>query len=268
MTVIKKNNFTGATVIFPEKQGTIKYWVKTTADEIEIKIYSNETVEENQTADIVILWDIIKLSELQKKPGFVDQTMWTRISSSVLPVIPDDETPYVYHPQVLHESSLFDVFGETLISKPKSLSNLSSTTVNNLYSIFVPDSSDFSSCIIRLTVDVKHEPGFEVEGPSASSFIDENATLETLFAPISLSSTQSTVTANSSITVTVNSESYIDEVFLESISGILNKVRVKLTNGVGKFTILTTDLEVGDEVRVKAGHRKWTGLATFSKQIS
>jgi hypothetical protein len=271
MAIIKKNVFNAEKIVFPGKTGKIKYWVSATDQQIEIKVYSNESVgtEENPaTADVVMLWDIIKLSELQKKPGFVDQTLWTRVSRDVLPIQEDSEQSYVYSPLELHESALIDVFGETLITKPKTLTNPSSTHAASLYTIFVPDSSDFTSCVIRLMFDAKYEAGFEVEGPAASSFVDEHVKFEDLVSPITLSSTQTSVTPNSSISVTVNSDSFIDEVYLESVSGILNKTRVKLTNGQGKFSILTTDLEVGEEVRVKAGHKKWSGIASFSKEIS
>ncbi len=271
MAIIKKNLFTAEKIVFPGKTGKIKYWVAATNEQIEIKVYSNESVgnEENpETADVVILWDIIKLSELQKKPGFVDQTLWTRVSTDVLQVQSDAEQPYVYYPLQLHESALIDVFGETLITKPKTLTNPSSTHAAALYTIFVPDSSDFTSCIIRLMFDAKYEAGFEVEGPSASSFVDEHVNFEDLVAPITLSSTQTTVSTESSITVNVTTAPYIDEIFLEQVYGILNKARVKLTNGQGTFNILTDGLQPGEEIRVKAGHKKWTGIATFSKQIS
>lgn len=271
MATIKKNVFNYDTVVFREKQGKIKYWIDAQDDQIEIKVYSNESVgdEENPaTADVVILWDIIKLSELQKKPGFVDQTLWTRISDKWLPVQPDENEPYVYYPLELHESALVDMFGETVVTKPKSLTTLASPYTAAIYSIFVSDADDFTTCTIRLLFDPKHEAGFEVEGPSASSFVDQHVSFEDLVAPITLSSTQTSVTPNSSISVTVNSEPYIDEIYLESVTGALNKTRVKLTNGQGKFSIITTDLEVGEEVRVKAGHKKWTGIANFSKEIS
>jgi len=268
MATIKKNQVSFDTIIFPEKQGKIKYWIDAQPETIEIKVYSNEDIGNNETADIVILWDIIKLSELQKKPGFVDQTLWTRISTKILPVQQASDNLNVYSPLELPESGLVDMFGETVVTKPKSLSTLAHNYVNSLYTIFIADSTDFSNCTIRLTFDTKHEAGFEVEGPSSTSFVNEHVNFADLVAPITLSSAQSTVTTDSSISVTVNTASYIDEVYLESVSGILNKTRVKLTNGVGKFSIMTTDLEVGEEIRVKAGHRKWTGIASFSKQIS
>lgn len=265
MTIIKKNLFTAERICFPEKTGKIKYWVDVTDQQIEIKMYSNEPVGGGETADIVILWDIIKLSELQKKPGFVDQTLWSRVSTDVLCVQTDSEVPFVYYPLDLHESGLVDMFAETIIAKPKSLSKAATV---NLYTIFVQDSSDFNSCVIRLLFDAKYEPGFEVEGPAASSFIDEHINFEDLIAPITLSSSQTTVSTDSSITVNVTTEPYIDEIFLEQVYGILNKARVKLINGQGTFNILTDGLQPGEEIRVKAGHKKWTGIATFSKEIS
>jgi len=271
MSIIKKNSLI-TTTVFPNKQGKIKYWVDIQPDQIEIKVYSNEDIGNDQTKDIVILWDIIKLTELKKKPGFSAQTLWRRVGRDILAIISSADDPYTYYPTELPEQALIDMFGSTIITKPKALTTMVSSGIDSspvdLYTIFTPDTTDFTNCTIRLSFDTKHVAGFEVEGPSASSFVDEHVNILDLVAPITLSSTQSTVTANSSISVTVNSQPYIDEVYLESVSGILNKTRVKLTNGVGKFSIMTTDLEVGEEVRVKAGHRKWTGIASFTKILS
>lgn len=267
MAIIKKNNFIRQVPLIPDKQGIIKYWVDARADEIEIKVYSNEPVGENETADVVVLWDIIKLSELQKKSGFVDQTLWTRVSSSLLALEADPDTPYVYHPTVVNEGNIIDMFGETVVAKPYTLTNLSSKYTNYLYSIFVPDASDFSSCVIRLTIDVNYEPGFEVVGPSANLFVDEHVLYTDLVSPITLSSNQTTVAPDSSITVNVQTDTFIDEVYLEQVYGILNKSRVKLTNGSGSFVIYANGLQAGETVKVKAGHKKFTGISNFSVPV-
>jgi hypothetical protein len=263
MATIKKSLNTKINA-FKGKTGTIKYWVEILQDQIEIKIYSSEVVDDQET-DVVILWDIIKLEELQKKPGFAGQTWWTRISESALPLMFDEEQAI---PQELHESSVIDIFGNTLISKPASFSNRGSSTVDNLYSFFVESDDTLSTCLVRLSINPDYTAGFEVVGPSSSSFLDEVVTLPDVIAPISLSSTQSTVSPDSSITITVTTEAYINEVYLEPVCGILNKTRVKITNGQGSFKILTTGLEAGDEIRVKAGHKKFTGIASYSKTVS
>lgn len=263
MSVIKKQ--INQMLKFDNKTGKIKYWVEILQDQIEIKVYSTETVDSIPT-EVVILWDIIKLSELQNKPGFVDQTWWTRIPDVNLPLMLDDEGLAVS--QELHESSIVDMLGETVLIKPASLRNRTSPTVDVLYTFFMLSTDNFNSCVFRISVNPDHIPGFEVVGPSADDFVDEIVTVSEVIAPITLSSTQTTVSADSSITVTVATAAYIKEVYLEQVYGILNKARVKLTNGQGSFKIMTDGLQVGEEIRVKAGHRKYTGIASFSKQIS
>lgn len=271
MTTFKKSTYAQPLVLFPDNKEKIKYWLRATEDGVEIKIYSNEinVLDAEAPIETVILWDIIKLSELQKKPGFVDQTLWGRVSLQVLFPARNPEPPYNYIAQTVDESALIDVFSETVTAKPKTFSTLSSTYGRVPYAIFVPDADDVNSWIIRLKIDANHTAGYEIEGPSANLFVDEDlGDITNVIAPISLSSDQATVSTESSITVTVTSEPYINEIFLEQVYGILNKARVKLTNGQGTFNILTDGLQSGEEIRVKAGHKKFTGIASFSKIIS
>jgi hypothetical protein len=139
------------------------------------------------------------------------------------------------------------------------LTNYSDT----LYNIFVPDASaDCTDFIVRLTIDPKYEGGFEFEGPGAEFIVDVGAQpIAELLSPITLSSVDANVQADSSVVINVTSDTFIDEVWLEPVYGLLNKTRVKMTNGQGTFTALSTGLEAGDVIRVKAGHRKFTGLA-------
>ena len=263
MSVIKKH--INQKLNFDNKTGKIKYWVEILQDQIEIKLYSTETIDDIPT-EVVILWDIIKLQSLQSKPGFVDQTWWTRIPEINLPLVLDDDG--AAFSQELHESSIVDMLGETVVIKPASIRNRASPTVDALYTFFMPSTDNFNSCVFRISVNPDYTPGFEVVGPSAGDFVDQTVTLNEVIAPITLSSTQTNVSADSSITVTVATAAYIKEVYLEQVCGILNKARVKLTNGQGSFKIMTDGLQVGEEIRVKAGHKKYTGIASFSKQIS
>jgi hypothetical protein len=264
MASIKKQNTNKN--LFSGKQGKIKYWVDIRSDEIEIKIYSSEPTgsDSEEVADSIITWDIIKLSELNKKPGFVDQTLWSKLTTQQLLNI-DDEG--VYSALELTDVQIVDVFGETLISKPAGLMNASSTYWDSFYNIFIPDADDFSSAIVRIIWDSSYTTGYEVIGPSSSLFVNEVATIQDLVSPITMSSDQTTIAADGSITVNIETDTFIDEVYLEQVYGILNKTRVKLTNGIGSFVLYATGLEAGETARVKAGHRKYTGIANFTVPV-
>lgn len=232
----------------------IKVWVDAQQNTFEIKMYRTLNAE-----DIVYLWHKINLQELTIKPGFVDQTLW-----SVALYLNASELRQV------HESDIKDVFSESLISKPNSFNSITPINYVAPYHIFVPDVSDptgFLSFNYRITMDSSTQ--YIVEGPSASSFVNETITrFKEFLSPITLTSTQSSLAVDGSITVNVSTDTFIDEVYLEQVYGILNKTRVKLTNGLGSFVLYATGLEAGELVRVKAGHRKFTGISDFSIIVS
>jgi hypothetical protein len=272
---IQKYNFTGSRPLFQEYSGPIKYWVDVQPDHIEIRISHLATIstvdaEGNITSEekyIYKFWDVINLSEFQKRPGFADQTMWTRLNSEFQP--PQQTETGDYYANQLSNSLLVDVFATTLPFKAGELNNHLTNYSDTLYNIFVPDSSaDCTDFIVRLTVDSKYEDGFEFEGPGAE-FIEDiggQPAIE-LLSPITLSSVDATVQADSSVVINVTSDTFIDEIWLEQVYGSLNKTRVKLTNGQGTFTAFSTGLEAGEVIRVKAGHRKFTGLADITVPV-
>ncbi|WKZ86356.1 hypothetical protein N5B55_05220 [Ralstonia pickettii] len=58
------------------------------------------------------------------------------------------------------------------------------------------------------------------------------------------------------------------EVYLESTGGYLNWQRVQTQGGVAKFKLRMTDLTKGDEVRVKAGFRNYSGIAEVVVKVA
>jgi hypothetical protein len=265
---IQKFNFTGRP-LFKEETSPIKYWVDIQSDHIEIRISSKKMVETvdietgektSQEQDVYKFWDIINLSTLQQRPGFADQTSWSRLNSAVQgPQITDEGVPYA---NTVNNSLLVDVFSRGLITKPGEFNNPYTDYSDALWTIFVPDSS--SNCTtftVRLVVDPTYEGGYIFEGPSGTIVPEDGQTIIDQLSPITLSSVTPTVNAESSVVINVTSDTFIDEIWLEQVYGSLNKTRVKLTNGQGTFTAFSTGLEAGEVIRVKAGHRKFTGLA-------
>lgn len=91
---------------------------------------------------------------------------------------------------------------------------------------------------------------------------------KTIIAPITLSTTQTTAKAGDVITVNVTTtDTDLDKIYLEQITGVLDRTVVSLTNGSGSFNILTNTLVTGDTVEVKAGHKLFTGVSTFTQTL-
>jgi len=135
--------------------------------------------------------------------------------------------------------------------------------------IFIPNKNgDFTTFeysvyneIDGFTIDV------EVNSPNTVS--TELRSWKEFFATITTSTQQPTVTVGDTINVNVtSSDTNLDMVFLEPIVGNVDRTRVKLTNGIGSFNILTTTLEAGDVAEVKINFKQYTGVARFTKTIS
>lgn len=65
----------------------------------------------------------------------------------------------------------------------------------------------------------------------------------------------------------VSTETYIDEVFLEQVFGIVDRARVTITNGSGSFRVLKSSVESGNKVKVKAGFYSYPGITSITKTV-
>jgi len=218
-------------------------------ESIEVKIYTPAT---EYTPVNVLLWQKLDLATLKSIAGFNDQSLWTTLEKIPLQIT---------------NSELVDIFAKTLVSRNPATDNTSGYN-RTPFVLYVNDSTgNFNDFTMVLKLNGPDE--FIFEGPSASSITSETVQFaRNLLPSIVLSSEQTSVGPDSSITVNVTSDASVKEVYLEQVYGLLNKVRVPLTNGVGSFDILTTGLVAGDKVRVKAGFRKYTGVADFSITVS
>lgn len=226
---------------------------------LEVKLYTPAT---EVVPERVLLWQKIELDSLKSLNGFVDQTLWTTLDSVDFIEVDGQQSPITIHP-----GQIVDILSKTLSSK--SMKNSAESGYSRTpFVIYVGDSSgDFDDFTMILRLDNLEE--FVFEGPSASSITNEIVQYaKDLIPPITLSSTQTSVGVDSSITVNVSTDPSVKEIYLEQVYGILNKMRVPLTNGSGTFNILTTGLEVGDMIRVKAGYKKYTGIADFNITVS
>lgn len=107
-------------------------------------------------------------------------------------------------------------------------------------------------------------------GPSSTSFKESVADLSdvtSLIETIYLKIPDEDITAGNPVPVEVHTSSFVDYVYVEQVCGIPDRVKVKLTNGVGKFNILTTGLEAGDVASAKVGFKYWVNIETVNKTL-
>jgi len=91
---------------------------------------------------------------------------------------------------------------------------------------------------------------------------------KTIFAPINLSTTQTTAKVGDTISVNVSTtDTHLDKIYLTQVTGILDASVVPLTNGTGSFNILTDSLTTGTAVQVKAGHKLFSNITTFTQTL-
>lgn len=108
-------------------------------------------------------------------------------------------------------------------------------------------------------------------GPSATSFknsTDDVTNITSNIEEIYLKIPDEAIAAGTPVPIEVHTAPFIDYVFVEQVCGIPDRVKVKLTNGVGKFNILTTTLEAGDVASAKVGFKYWVNVETVEKTLS
>jgi hypothetical protein len=159
----------------------------------------------------------------------------------------------------------------TALSRPEIL--VSPNDANPCYfstlRIFIPSiTGDFTT----FEYSVYNEVGgaqIDVEVNAPHTLSTELRSWKQFFSTITTTTQQATPSVGDTINVTVNSsDTSLDMIYVEPIVGIVDKTRVKLTNGIGSFSILTSSLESGDTVDVKLNFKYYTGVARFTKTLS
>lgn len=147
---------------------------------------------------------------------------------------------------------------------------------SSIMQVFVPFKSDsIAACCKSVCVGPL--------GMITNMAFDEEATIEDVvagsgrkFLPSLAISAPESIRADraAELTVTVtdsegNPEPSAEaEVYLETTGGYISWQRVQTKDGVGKFKLRMTDLASGDEVRVKAGFRNFTGVTEVVVKVS
>lgn len=230
-----------------------RIWVDLTPEYFEIKSYAKqtETKEEELT-----YWYKVTLDELKLNPGFVEQSLWF-INEK------EKETD-----PVINNINLVNAFATTVLHKPLSFTSPLDSYRKTPFCIFVPTTQNATMEDFIYRIAERQGLNVEYTGPSASKVLDESIKYSEFLSNITLSSNSTTVNPDSSITVNVQTDTFIKQVYLEQVSGMLNKTRVNLTNGQGSFKLFATGLESGETLRVKAGFKNFTGVSDFSINVS
>lgn len=158
------------------------------------------------------------------------------------------------------------------ITKRDTLSGSTSKDGNFNLRFFIKHTSDtFEDFIYQIGLPVDEQGNFEdsceivITGGTLS---EDPLSWKSVFSPINLTSASITE-GTEFVEVTVTStDTGLEKVYLEPVCGILDRTVVNLTNGSGKFKVVTNTLEAGDSVIVKAGHKKFSNVTTFTKTIS
>jgi hypothetical protein len=218
----------------------------------------------NKDDDTTIIHIKLTLAELQQANRFYSQTMFGVYNSAI-----KLDGSLVN----LNSSDLSSLFQSTLPSKSLFLQN---STVNNNtmllpFRIFVTYASDdFTKFKYHLAkVQGEEAPTVTVNTNNTATYNPTPTNWKSLIDDVlTLSTNQSNITPGDKILVTIqSSNTNLDYVYLEQVSGILDRTKVALTNGTGSFNILTDTLSSGDVAEVKYGYKLYTGIGTFTKSI-
>lgn len=208
----------------------------------------------------VVLQDVLGISRNSKTLGHSPSTDQCVFLMKV------DKTGNLYRP-----------FNRTLVTLPGRLSKdvvYSEEMTGSAISIktdFAGQTWADATVVVKASTSHGYKVCVEGQGLIQPLPIPDNVDTPMVYPTLILSGPP-TVTAQDTATVTVecrmpSGELRMDcssEVFLESVVGVLPKTRVRLINGVGSFRVLTTGLDAGDTVRVKAGWRYVPGLGEVS----
>jgi hypothetical protein len=275
MTTIKKFKEAPSAFIryFPEgsKTYTLNHILNITEDLLQYKLTRTKTGEEE--TDVILQNFELSLDVLKSHNRFYDHSYWT--------VKTDEFNPDVTYRQPLVKQQLLNIFE---LSFPTKASPLIDYNVDIDYvqplRFFVPsENSKFTDCTFLVlgaedltpseTISDVWNITTTVEVNTPNTFENSYANIREIFGTISSNTSLSTVSAGTTIPVIVTcSDTLVSKLYLEQVTGVLDRLTVDMVNGTGTFNILTDTLTSGDVVKVKIGYKKFSNLNTFTKTIA
>lgn len=226
----------------------VTFYVDGGNDHFELKVVQHNT----DNTDSVILWNKVLADNIKQYGNGADFVAYGIVESQpmVCDLNGDPSEPYIIKP-----SEFNDIFSDTLASRSHPRTN---NQYNNYpYYIFVDDqNSDFSTWTVVLKVPETANYTFGGSLKTVAESAQSISRYAENLPSITLSSSSATMQPNSSINITINTDPSVKEVFIDTVYGLTNKQRVTLTNGTGTLTAYSTDLQSGENVRIRAGYRR------------
>lgn len=177
---------------------------------------------------------------------------------------------------VFDRNSIVNLLDYTTIDKSNNIRNLLDTSNPSRYipfKFFVKSISDnFNTFVYTLEIPKQDD---DAQHTTIVKLNNETITCEqspgnwkSFIDTITATTEQTSVTAGTTIKVNISTDSSLQYVYLEQVTGMLDRLKVKLNNGQGSFNILTDTLTAGEVAEVKIGHKKFSNVTTFTKTLS
>lgn len=227
----------------------------------------------NETENKVYLNLKLSLSEMRLCPSFEDQS-YIAINEEIFSPFNFSEVE-----KNISKNDIYNIFSISINNKrgaEPGLGFVATSSGKSFLKIFVPSkTSTFEDCTFvvystndQLDSDYSKKININVSGPSAS-IVTEESTSDNIWKNLVAVPTVNNIQKNdSTISVQISVPDVgINEVLLEPVYGLVNKIRVPIVNGSGSFTIITTGLEQGDDVKVKMGYKYLTGIGVVETTV-
>lgn len=249
---------------------TINHILNITDDVLEYKLTRSKL--EDETEDRVIYNFRVDLDTLKNHSRFADQSYWTFNSK-----YSEDQTELSF----VELLSIFDLSFPT--KRDRVILDTDLDYIKPLR-MFVPSvNAKFTDCLFQVadpidetipngpipeeTISWNITVNTTVNSPN--TVVDQVRSIRTVIATVTSSTNVTAPAAGSLIPVTVTcSDVTVSKVYLEPVVGVIDRTEVVLTAGTGTFNILTDSLSSGDTVRVKIGHKKYSSVNIFTKQLA
>jgi hypothetical protein len=250
----------------------------------------------DETADVIFYNIKLNIDLIRNHNLLTDQSYFTVKRNKIIPDLSViEETNTLLKPEnsvqteLFNSLSLLSIFDKTYSVRPTNLITPwleSDKPYMFPLRIFVPHAAaSFDECTFHVlatndtTKVINNEDNIVplitsdiwniVTDTTKHTVINSNTSYKSLFAPITSSTTVTSPSVGDAIPVTVTcADTSVSKLYLDQVVGVLDKLQVDLTNGVGTFTILTNTLSAGETVKVKIGYKKYSSVNIFTKTLA
>lgn len=208
----------------------------------------------------------IDLNKLKQNKDFADQTLWaidnTAIQNNISRI--DEAESYTVKTEEFVALYTLTYPSKTGVFEDPNIQYGNETPLF----IFVPSKNSTTEEVVFI-VYTKDLGSPQVIFTSTGDIETSIGNFSNIVSPITISASKSSLNPDDSVVLTVTTgDPTITELYVEPVFGSTNKTRVRLINGVGTVTVYSTDLFVGEEVRIKFGYKWYSGVAEYTNIIT